>query len=82
MLTASDLNQNSSLADTQLTQGQVKSFRLCVRKNGRFVNPSGKPLQPGTIIIWDKIPFVVSNNGKIYNFTGGSFKQLYITDPS
>ena len=47
-----------------------------------FVNPSGKPLQPGTIIICDKIPFVVSNNGTMYNFTGGSFKKIYITDPS
>ena len=27
-------------------------------------------------------PFIVSNNGKIYNFTGGSFKQLYAADPS
>ena len=24
----------------------------------------------------------MSNNGKIYNFTGGRFKQLYVTDPS
>ena len=24
----------------------------------------------------------MSNNGKIYNFTGGSFKQLYVADPS
>ena len=24
----------------------------------------------------------MSNNGKIYNVTGGSFKQLYVTDPS
>ena len=30
----------------------------------------------------NKIPFVVSNNGKIYNFTGGSFKLLYVADPS
>ena len=50
--------------------------------NDMFVNPSGKLLQPGTIIICDKIPFVVSNNGTICNFTGGSFKQLYIADPS
>ena len=48
----------------------------------RFVNLLGKALWPGTIIICDKIPFIVSNNGKIYNFTGGSFKQLYIADPS
>ena len=54
---------------------------MCL-KNDRFVDPSGKPLQPGTIIICDKIPFVVSNNGKIYNFTRGNFKQQYVTDPS
>ena len=24
----------------------------------------------------------MSNNGKIYNFTGGSIKQLYVADPS
>ena len=82
MLTANDPNQDSSPADTASSQRQVKSFTPCVRKNDRFVDPSGKPLQPGTIIICDKIPFVVSNNGKIYNFTGCSFKQLYITDPS
>ena len=82
MLTASDPNQDSPLADTPSSQRQVKSFTPCVRKNDRFVDPSGKPLQPGTIIIYNKIPFVVSNNGKIYNFTGGSFKQLYIADPS
>ena len=41
-----------------------------------------KPVQPGTIIICDKIPLIVSNNGKIYHFTGGSFKQLYVANPS
>ena len=80
MLTTSDSNQDSSPADT--SQRQVKIFTPCVRKNDRFVNPLGKPLQQGTITICDKIPFVVSNNGKIYNFTGGSFKQLYVTDLS
>ena len=80
MLTTSDPNQDSPLADTPSSQRQVKSFTSCVRKNDRFVNPSGKPLQPGTIIICNKIPFVVSNNGKIYYFTGGTFKQLHVTD--
>ena len=70
------------MADTPSSQRQVESFTPCVRQNDRFVNPSGKPLQQGTIIICDKIPFVVSNDDKIYNFTGGSFKQLYVTDPS
>ena len=82
MLNASDPNQDSTLADTPSSQRQVESFTPCVRQNDRFVDPSGKPLQPGTIIICDKIPFIVSNNGKIYNFTGGSFKQLYVADPS
>ena len=53
-----------------------------MRQNDRFVDPSGNPLQPGTVIVCDDLPFVVSNNGKIYNFTGGNMKQLYITDPS
>ena len=54
MLTASDPNQDSSPADTPSSQRQVKSFTPCVKKNDRFVDQSGKPLQPGTIIICDK----------------------------
>ena len=73
--------QDSALATTP-SQGPVESFTPCVRQNNRFVNPSGNPLQPGTVIICNKLPFVVSNNDKIYNFTGGHFKQLYIADPS
>ena len=82
VLTTNDPHQDSVLADTPSSQRQVESFTPFIRQNDRFVDPLGKPLQPGTIIICDKIPFVVSNNGKIYNFTGGSFKQLYVTDPS
>ena len=82
VLTKNGPDQDSSSSGTPPSQRQVKSFTPCVRQNDRFVDPSGKPLQPGTVIICDKIPFVVSNNGKIYNFTGGSFKQLYVTDPS
>ena len=82
MLTTSNPNQDSTLADTPPSQRQVESFTPYVRQNDRFVDPSGKPLQPGTIIICDKIPFVVTNNGKIYNFTGGKYNQLYVTDPS
>ena len=73
--------QDSALA-TPPSQGPVENFTPCVRQNNSFVDPSGNPLQPGTVIICNKLPFVVSNNGKIYNFTGGSFKQLYIADPS
>ena len=82
VLTANNPNQDSISAETPPSQRQVESFTPCVRQNDRFVDPSGKPLQQGTIITCDKIPFVVSNNGKIYNFTGGSFKQLYVADAS
>ena len=82
MPTANDPDQDSTLADTPSSQRQVESFTPCVRQNDRFVDPSGKAFQPGTVIICDKILFIVSNNGKIYNFTGGSFKQLYVDDPS
>ena len=82
MFTTSNSNQDSTSADTPSSQRQVESFTPCIRQNDRFVNPSGKPLQPGTIIICNKIPFVVSNNGKINNFTGGTSKQLYVADPS
>ena len=82
VLTPNVPKQDSISADTPSSQRQVESFTPCVRQNDRFVDSSGKPLQPGTITIYDKIPFIVSNNGKIYNFTGGSFKQVYVTDPS
>ena len=64
VLTSNDPKQDSASADTPPSQRQVESFTPCVRQNDRFVNPSGKPLQPGTIIICNKILFIVSNNGK------------------
>ena len=77
---------NSSELDSALatppSQGPAENFTPCVRQNNRFVDPSCNPLQPGTMIICNKLPFIVSNNGKIYNFTGGGFKQLYVADPS
>ena len=79
VLTENGPDQDSISADTP---PQVESLTPCIRQNNRFVDPSDKPLQPGTIIIYEKIPFKVSSNCKIYNFTGGSFKQLYVTDPS
>ena len=82
VLTNNGPDQESTSANTPPSQRKVKSFTPCIRQNDRFVDPSGKPLQPGTVIICDKIPFIVSNNGKIYNFTVGTFKQLYVTDPS
>ena len=61
---------------------QVGALTPCMRQQDRFVDPSGKLLQPGTVIVCDNLPFVVSSNGQIYNFTGGNIKQLYVADPS
>ena len=74
-------NSNSPVAN--LTQDrQVEVLTPCMRQHDRFVNPSGKPLQPGTVIVCEDLPFIVSSNGKICNFTGGNMGQLYIADPS
>ena len=82
VLTENGPDQDSSSSGKPPSKRQVESIMPCVRQNDRFVDPSGNPLQPGTIMICNKIPFVVSNNGKIYNFTGGSIMQLYVADPS
>ena len=55
---------------------------LCMRQHDRFVDPEGKPLQPGMVIFCEDLPFIVSANGKIYNYMGGNMKLLYIADPS
>ena len=80
VLTKNGPSQDCSSSGTPPSQRQVESFTLCVRQNDRFVDPSGNLLQPGTIIVYNNILFIVSNNGKIYNFTGGSMMQLYVTD--
>ena len=61
---------------------QVEVLTPCTRQHDRFVDPEGRPLQPGTVIFCNDLPFIVSANSKIYNYTGGNMKQLYITDPS
>ena len=54
----------------------------CTRQHDRFVDPECKPLQLGMVIFCEELPFIISNNGKIYNFAGGNMKQLYIANPS
>ena len=61
---------------------QVGALTPCMRQQDRFVNPSGKLLQPGTVSVFKDLPFIVSSNRKMYNFTGGNIKQLYVADPS
>ena len=82
-------NRNCSASDTPNTpisvstqDRQVEALTPCMRQHDRFVDPLGKLLEPGTVIVCEDLPFVVSSNGKIYNFRGGNMKQLYITDPS
>ena len=60
---------------------QVEVFTPCTRQYNRFVDPQGRPLQPGTIIFCNDPPFILSANGKIYNYIGGHMKQLYAADP-
>ena len=78
--TASDTSNNPNTASAQ--DRQVGALTPCTRLHDRLVDPSGKPLQPGTVIVCEDLPFVVSSNGKIYNFTRHNMKQLYITHPS
>ena len=40
------------------SQRQLKALIPCMRQNDRFVNPSGNPLQSGTIIVCNNLPFV------------------------
>ena len=61
---------------------KVEVLMLCTRQHDRFVDPKGKPLQPGIATFCKDLPFTVSANGKIYNYTGGNMEQLYIADPS
>ena len=67
---------------TQDRQHQVEVLTPCSRQYNRFVDPQGRPLQPGTIIFCKDLPFIVSADGKIYNYTGSNMKQLYVADPT
>ena len=82
VLTENGSNQASNTISTLPSQRQAEALTPCVRQNDRYVDPSGNPLQPGTVIVCDDLPFVVSTNCKNYNFMGGNMKQLYFTDPS
>ena len=82
ILTENGTHSASDAPNTPISDRQVEALTPCMRQHDRFVDPSGKPLQPGTVIVCEDLPFVVSGNGKIYNFTGGNMKQIYIADPS
>ena len=77
-----DTSTSNSLIAILTQDKQAEVLTPCMRQHDRFVDHTGKPPQPGTVIVGEDLPFIVSSNGKIYNFTGGNIKQLYITDPS
>ena len=55
---------NSNSPVPILTQDrQVDALTPCTRQHDRFVDPTGKPLHPGTVIFCEDILFIVSNNG-------------------
>ena len=82
ILTEKGTHSAPDTPNTLPSDRQVGALTPCMRQHDRFVNPSGKLLQPGTVIVCKDFLFVVSSNGKIYNFTGGNMRQLYIADPS
>ena len=77
-----DTSNPNSPVPTSSQDRQVEVLIPCMRQHSRFVNPEGKPLQPRMVIFCEDLPFIVSNIGKIYNYTGGNMKQLYTADPS
>ena len=60
----------------------VEVLTPCTRQHDRFVDPKDRSLQPGTVIFCDDLLFMVSSNSKIYNYTRGNMKELYVADPS
>ena len=77
-----DTSSPSTPAPISMQDKQVDVLKPCMRQHNRFVDPKGKPLQPCTVIFCEDLPFIVSANGKIYNYTEGNMKQLYKDDPS
>ena len=73
-------NSNTPIPIT-MQDRQVEVLTPYTRQYDRFVDHEGKPLQPGTVILCDHPPFIVSANGKICNYTGSNMKQLYVDDP-
>ena len=77
-----DTSNPNSPVPISLQNRQVEVLTPCMRQHDRFVDPEGKPLQPSMVFFCKDLPFIVSANGKIYNYMGDNIKQLYIADPS
>ena len=79
---AMDTSNSNTPVPISMQDKEVEVFTPCIRQHDRFVDPKNKPLQPGMVIFWKDLPFIVSANGKIYNYMEGNMKQLHIADPS
>ena len=66
---------------TNTKDGQIEVLPTCTTQFDRFVDPQGRPLQPGMVMFCEDLPFIVSANGKIYHYTGSNMKKLYVADP-
>ena len=60
VLTNNGPDQESISARTLPSQRQVENFTLHFSQNNRFVDPIGRPLQPGTVIISNNGIFTIS----------------------
>ena len=74
ILTDKGTHSTPNTPNTPPSDRQVGALTPCMRQHDRFVDPSGKLLQPGTVIVCKNLPFVVSSNGKIYNFAGSNMR--------
>ena len=79
--TVTDTSNPNTPVPISMPDKQVEVFMPFMGQHDRFVDPKGKPLQPGMVIFCKDLPFIVSANGKIYNYTEGNMKQLYIAYP-
>ena len=71
-----DTSNPSTPAPIFMQDKQVEVLTPCMRQHNRLVDPKGKPLQAGMVIFCEDLLFIVSANGKIYNYTAGNMKQL------
>ena len=64
ILTEKGTHSASDTPNTPPSDRQVGALTPCMRQHDRFVDPSGKPLQPDTVIVCEDLPFIVSSIGK------------------
>ena len=74
--TVTDTSNSNSPVLILSQDRQVEVFMPCTRQHDRFVDPESKPLQLGTVIFCEELPFMISNNGKIIKLYGGQHETV------